>query len=266
VVQHYDPVVEHWTGRGTATVWDLAHPARPVFGLTVPDNANVALSPNGGRVYVAMRGHPSVRAFDVESGRLLAQADDPRLAEQDPAGLDVSPDGSTVAVTSEDRILRLDPRTLHRWSPDLRGPDLAEGGRYSHNGNLLATASSDDSVIVWDAATGVLVHRFAVPGGVWASSIGWSADDQTLYAAGENLMAWRLGHVPGPQILGEDTPTEGGRTAYELSLAAPDGHTLVREQSGRLSFVDLSTGRETPRSAPLRASGTHDGRPTHAGC
>jgi DNA-binding SARP family transcriptional activator/WD40 repeat protein len=251
VVQHYNADAEHWTGLATATVWDLARPARPVFSLTVPEAAQVALSPDGGHVYVAMRGNDSVRAYDVDSGRPLASADDLLLEEQQPGGLDVSPDGSTVAITSGDRILRLDSTTLRRRGPALRGPDLAEGGRYSHHGNLLATSSSDESVIVWDAATGALLHRFAVPGGVWGSSIDWSADDQTLYAAGENLMAWRLGGgVPGLLTLGEDTPAVEG-TAYGLSLAAPDGHTLARTQSGRLWFVDLMTGRETPRSAPL---------------
>ena len=250
VVQHYDVRAGHWTGLGTATVWDLAHPGRPVFGLTVPEYAAVSLSPDGHRLYVAMTGKRSVRAYGVDSGRLLATAGDLDLVKQQLGGLDVSPDGSTVALTSEDRIVRLDAGNLRRRGPDLRGPDLAEGGRYSHHGNLLATASSDDSVIVWDVATGALLHRFAVPGGVWASSIDWSADDQTLYAAGENLMAWRLGDPPGLLTLGEETPAVEG-TAFGLSLAAPDGHTLARTRSGRLSFVDLATGRETPRSAPL---------------
>ena len=250
VVQHYDRAAGHWTGHGTATVWDLAHPARPVFSLTVPEYAEVALSPEGGRVFIAMAGKPSVRAYDVGSGRLLAAAGDLRLTKQQLGGLDASPDGSTVAVTSEDRIIRLDAETLRRRGPELRAPDLAEGGRYSHHGNLLATASSDDSVIVWDVARGALLHRLAVPGGVWAPSIDWSADDQTLYAAGEALMKWRLGSVPDLLPLGEDTPAVED-TAYGLSLAAPDGHTLARTQSGRLWFVDLATGRETPRSAPL---------------
>jgi DNA-binding SARP family transcriptional activator/WD40 repeat protein len=250
VVQHYDVAAAHWTGLGTATVWDLAHPARPVFVLTVPETAAVALSPKGARLYVATKGKHSVRAYDVDSGRLLASADDLLLTEPNPTGLDVSPDGSTVAVTNENRVLQLDSRTLRRRGPDLRGPDLAEGGRYSHHGHLLATASSDDSVIVWDADTGALLHRFAVPGGAWATSIDWSADDQTLYAAGENLMRWRLGGLPGLLTLGEDTSAVEG-TAYGLSLAAPDGQTLARAQSGRLWFVDLATGRETPPSAPL---------------
>jgi WD40 repeat protein len=96
------------------------------------------------------------------------------------------------------------------------------------------------------------VHRFAVPGGVWGSSIDWSADDQTLYAAGENLMQWHLGDVPSLLTLGEATPIVEG-TAYGLSLAAPDGHTLARTKSGHLWFVDLATGRETPRSAAIPA-------------
>jgi WD40 repeat protein len=216
----------------------------------VPDTAAVALSPDGGRLYVAMNAKRSVRAFDLGSSRLLAWADDLLLTGEDPGGIDVSSDGSTVAITSEDRVLRLDSETLRRRGPDLRGPDLAEGGRYAHHGSLLATASSDDSVIVWDTASGALLHRFAVPGGVWASSIDWSADDRTLYAAGENLMMWRLGRVPGLLTLGEDTPAVEG-TAYGLSLAAPDGHTLARTQSGRLWFTDLRTGRGTTRSALL---------------
>jgi WD40 repeat protein len=219
--------------------------------LTVPEFAALALSPDGSRLYVATKGRQSVRAFDVGTGRLLASADDLHLTTQALGGLDASPDGSTVAVTSEDHVRRLDSQTLRRRGPDMRGPDLAEGGRYSHHGSLLATASNDDSVIVWDTSTGTLVHRLAVPGGVWGSSIDWSADDRALYAAGENLMKWRLGDVPGLLALGEDIPAVEG-TAYGLSLAAPDGHTLARSQSGRLWFVDLATGRETPRSAPLR--------------
>jgi len=252
VVQKYDLTEHDWTGRGKATVWDLAHPSRPIFAVTVPESAAVALDAHGERLYAAMGGNQPVRAYDVNSGSLLASAADLDLALGQTSGLDVSPDGSTVAVTSEDRVLRLDSTTLRRRGADLRGPDLAEGARYAHRGNLLATASSDGSVVVWDMATGALRHQFAVPGGVWGSSIDWSADDETLYAAGENLMRWRLGDLPGVLTFGENTPAIAG-TAYGFSLAAPDGHTLARTRSGRLWFVDLASGRETPRSKPLLA-------------
>ena len=248
VVQRYDLDAGHWTGLGDATVWDLAHPSRPIFSVTLPEYAAIALDADGRRLYAQMGDHPSVRAYDVDSGRLFATAD-LGLTQRD-GGLDVSADGSTVAVTSGDRVLRLDSRTLRRRGADLRAPDLAEGGRYSHQGNLYATASSDDTVTVWDTATGALVHRLAVPGGVWGSSIDWSADDKTLYAAGNNLMRWRLGGISGPLTFGEDTPAAQDST-FGFSIAAPDGHTLARTRSGRLWFVDLATGRESPRSARL---------------
>ncbi|QIX26437.1 hypothetical protein ncot_07345 [Nocardioides sp. JQ2195] len=251
VVQHYDVNAGHWTGRGTATVWDVAHPARPIFELRVPEFASVALTPDGRTLYVARNGRGSVRAFDVDSGALAASAKHLHLTIEALGGLDVSPDGSTVALVSGDRIVRLDSRTLRMRSPELHGPGLAQGGRYSHHGNLLATASSDDSVVVWDVSTGELLHRFSVPGGVWGSSIDWSADDRTLFAAGEHLMKWRLDGPPGLLTLGEDTPSVAG-TPYGLSLAAPDGHTLARVRSGRLRFLDLETGRETPRAVLLR--------------
>jgi WD40 repeat protein len=250
VVQHYDRDAGHWTGLGTATVWDLARPARPVFGRTVPEYAGIALSPDGELIYIETKGSRSVRAYDVDTGRMLASADHLALPQQDVGGIDVSPDGSTVAITSRDRVLRLDSRSLRPRGPDLRGPDLAEGGRYTHHGDLLATASGDGSVIVWDVASGALLHRFAVPGGVWGSSIDWSADDQALYAAGESLVKWRVDRAPLLLTLGEDTPAvEQG--AHDLSLAAPDGRTLARSRSGRLWFVDLLTGRETAPSARL---------------
>ena len=54
--------------------------------------------------------------YDVDSGRLLAAASNPFVG---PSGgdVDLSPDGSTIAVTARDRVLRLDAATLHARGP-----------------------------------------------------------------------------------------------------------------------------------------------------
>jgi DNA-binding SARP family transcriptional activator/WD40 repeat protein len=250
VVQHYDLRAERFTGLGTAAVWDLAHPSRPRFGVTVPEYALVALNADGSRLYTAMKGDRSLRSYDVESGHLIAATDVPLPRRQDANGLDVSPDGSTISVTTGERILLYDATTLRRRGPEIRGPDPAEGGHYSHDGRFLLTASSDDSVVVWDATTGALVHRFAAPGGVWGTSTAWSLDDRVIYGTPGNagLMKWRLDDVPGVLTLGDTVPAGAG-SASDVTLPAPDGHTLVRFKAGRLRIGDLEGGRETQWSA-----------------
>ena len=71
VVQHYDRRTGEW-GIGAGTVWDLAHPARPIFRTPIPLYAEVALNQAGTRLYVATKGPRPVRVYDVDSGRLLA--------------------------------------------------------------------------------------------------------------------------------------------------------------------------------------------------
>ena len=252
VVQHYDLRAEDWTGQGTATVWDLAHPARPIFGVTVAEDALVALNADGSRIYLVTKGKDNLRTYDVDSGRLLQSAEVPLPPPPDdgPGGFDLSPDGSTIAVTSGNRILLYDTTTLRRRGPELRGPAKAEGGRFSRGGTLLVTLSDDETVIVWDATTGDLVHRFAAPGGMWGTVTSWSPDDRALYGTiGEaGLMKWALDDAPGLLTLGDDAPAAQD-AASDLTLPAPDGRTLVRFKDGRLRFVDLSSGRETPWSA-----------------
>ncbi|GAA3653498.1 hypothetical protein GCM10022237_11670 [Nocardioides ginsengisoli] len=253
VVQHWDVDEKHFTGRGTATVWDLRHPAEPIFGVDVPEYALLDLDADGSRLVVVSAGRRPLRTYDVDSGRLVAVAAVPLPAKQDATGIDISPDGATIAVGTGARVLQYDARTLRRRGPALRGADLAEGAVYSPDGRFLLTASADESVNVWDAGTGVLAHRFAAPGGVWPSSMSWAPDGRAVYAtaAEVGVMRWRLPDASQVLTLGESTPASTGE-AYDLSVAAPDGHTVLRTRAGRLWFVDLRTGRQTPRSAPVQ--------------
>lgn len=264
VVQHYDRRTR-WAGTGIGTVWDLARPSRPIFRVPVPDYAAVALSPDGSRLFAMMgvEGKDPVRVYDVDSGRLLAAARNPLVAGQGD-GFDLSPDGSTIAVSAGSRIVRLDARTLRPRGSAIRGPDLADGGVtaygsgpvYSHDGRMLLSFSGNQSAIIWDAVTGERLHRFTVANGdLFAAQ--WSPDDRAVYttsgvdvAEDDLLMTWRVDTSPELLVLGEDTepPRKSG---YDLSLPGPEGRILARVQAHRLWFVDTRTGRETARSPEL---------------
>jgi WD40 repeat protein len=253
VVQHYDQRTGQWAGIGAGTVWDLARPSRPIFRAPMAEYAKVALSPDGSRLYAVMQGKTPLRVYDVDSGRLLAAARNPLVAERG-RDLDLSADGSTIAVATRGRVLRFDADTLRPRGAVIRGPEL-ESSVYSHDGRFLLSVTGS-SAIVWDAGTGALLHRFTADNGDMLTA-GWSADDRTLFttsgvdiAEDDLLMAWRLDDVPGVLTLGEDTgpPQDGG---YDASLPGPQGRILARMRAHRLWFVDIRTGRETPRSSEL---------------
>jgi WD40 repeat protein len=256
VVQHYDRRTHEFTGLGAATVWDLAHPSQPIFRAPMPDYATIALSHDGGRMYAAMLGKHPLRVYDVDSGRLLAAARDPLVAARG-GGVDLSPDESTIAVTTGDRLLRFDADTLRPRGPAIRGPEL-KSSAYSHDGRFLVSVTYDHSAIIWDADSGEQLHRFAVDNGEMFTAQ-WSPGDRAVYttsgvdvAEDDLLMKWRVDDGAGALTLGEGTgpPRESD---YDFSLPGPQGRTLARMKAHRLWFVDIRTGHETPHSRELPA-------------
>ncbi len=249
-LQHFTPGLTEWGPWGRTMVWDMAHPSEPVFSVRLPAFAQSALSPDGERLYVATRGERSIRAYDVASGRLMASGGGPVVTRHGATAVDLSPDGSTIAVAVQDQVHRYDTDSLAPRGPALQGHTGAvRDVVFSHRGRLLASASTDGSALVWDARTGSLLHRY-IGGGML--SVAFSADDRTLFTAGGAglLEAWDVPGASRQLVLGEDTNATGKN--YALSLLAPDGHTLARVRSGSLWFEDTRTGRRLARPVPTR--------------
>ena len=235
---------------GRVLVWDKADPSEPVFSIRLPKFAHVALSPRGDRLYVATRSDRPLRVYDVDSGRLIASAQDPDVAAHDVSSTALSPDGSTLAVATRDRVVRFDTRTLQRRGPVLIGPTAGVVKvAWSHAGRLLAASTEDETVRVWDGRTGTQLHQFAGGGPL---SLAFSRDDRRLFTAGGAglVQAWNIEGSSRHLALGEDTKAPDG--AYAQSVPAPDGRTVARVRSGRLWFDDTVTGDGT-LSRPVRS-------------
>jgi WD40 repeat protein/DNA-binding SARP family transcriptional activator len=249
VVQHYEGHLE-WSRLGHAMVWDLADPSEPVFRAAIPKDAVASLSPDGGRLYAAVPGERPLRAYDVESGELIRWAENARVA-QTGAVVETSPDGSTLAVASGDRIFRYATATLRPRGPALRGhTGTVADISYSHDGRLMVSASADRSAIVWDAASGDRLHRF-VGHRAGVSDASFGADDQSVYTTGGEglLLAWNVKGLSRLLTPGEAT-TEAEEEVYSLSLPAPNGSKVARLRSGRLWFENPRTGRRTTSPQP----------------
>ena len=62
-----------------------------------------------------------------------------------------SPDGSTLASTSEDGIVRLWNVVSHREKGVLRGHiEVATAVSFSPDGSILASGSGDGAILLWD--------------------------------------------------------------------------------------------------------------------
>jgi len=251
LVQHYVKETHEFTKFGRAMVWDLSDPAKPEFSVGIPEYALTALSPDGRRLYAAMKGDVPLRVYDVDSGRLL-RSNTSRLlttvglTELGPEEFALSADGSTLAVAVSDLILRFDAVTLEPLGHPLRAhTDGITDLEYSHHGELLLSSSVDGTAIVWDAV-GSAVNRFDANSGELTAAA-FSADDRTVYTtANGQILVW---DVTGKQdLLPAGGSSEQAKQSYDVTLPAPDGHTIARMRFGKLWFVDDRTGRQTART------------------
>jgi DNA-binding SARP family transcriptional activator/WD40 repeat protein len=249
---------------GSVSVWDLAHPSEPLLTARLagrfrspdqtPDPGTTALSPDGRRLYVVVPAARPLRVYDVDRGRLAAWTGSQVLRNAGGRSMEVSPDGTTLAVATRNEVLRFDTRTLAPVGRALRAHTAAvQDVSYDRAGHRLVTASDDRTSIVWDAKSGVPLHRFVGRDGLRSAVFG--ADGRTVYAAGGDglVLAWSVHGTSRLLTLGERGVGQRS-TPLRVSLPAPDGHTLVRVGAGFLWFEDARTGRPTSTPAPSRDS------------
>jgi WD40 repeat protein len=148
----YDTLV---TGEGTFCCagslhwWNIDDPfQRPSliegYNVSVRD---VAYSPDGETLAVALLGSPVFWLVDAETGDLIRTFEDHVYRVN---GVAFSPDGSLIVSASRDR--KLNVWTAEGPEPELslvEHSDALNSAVFSPDGSLLASAGDDDLIIVW---------------------------------------------------------------------------------------------------------------------
>jgi WD40 repeat protein/DNA-binding SARP family transcriptional activator/class 3 adenylate cyclase len=163
-------------------------------------------------------GNP-VRVLDLSTGRVVS---DVLVAGAFDAAL--SPDGkrlavSTVLGTSAVFDVETGEKAFRLGEGDSRSVSWSPDGRY-------VAATSDDSIRVWDAATGRLRHTLLGHSGlVW--SVAWSPDSSRLVTGGADGTArvWKIG-AEGVRELWR-LSAHGTRSGVAGVAFSPDGSRVM---------------------------------------
>jgi WD40 repeat protein len=169
-------------------------------------------------------------------------------------GLEVSPDGTTLAVAEGNDVVLYDSTTLTERSR-LRGhSDLVRSLQFSHDGRLLASGSADHSAVLWDLATGGVVHRLTGHAGA-VLGLAFSPDDGTLYTGGldSHVLVWDI--TGRRQFVARVVDRAPPSTHLAAAVPSPDGGSVAylgSAASGKnLQFLDVATGQvDAPGADP----------------
>jgi WD40 repeat protein/tRNA A-37 threonylcarbamoyl transferase component Bud32 len=163
--------------------------------------------------------------------------------------VDISPDEMLFAAGGQGKAVRIWKRGLEQPVAvlnDYDGP--VNSVRFSHDGRLLAVAS-EQTVTIWDIATGEVVRRIDHGGHV--NCVGYTPDDGQLISAGAGIAVWDVGTGDLVRRIGEQS-----RKIHQMVLAKKSQRLLTAQHDGVITLWQLD------QSEPLRTVADAGGRVT----
>ncbi|HRZ35661.1 MAG TPA: protein kinase, partial [Candidatus Paceibacterota bacterium] len=224
-------------GGNPPMIWDLANPDKPLGSLVgmLGQRASIKPSPDGGQ-WLTGGQNRTAQLWDATTFKEL------RTFRGHTGGIRevaFSADGQWIATASEDGTTRM-------WAVDapdgplvLRDPGLKEpqDAAVSPDGRWVASAHNTNAVI-WDAATGRLVHKLRVytrnpdRRREWAedavNTVSFSPDSQRVVAAGNNYVAIVFEVKTGQQLVTLDhSSADVSERSVRSATFSPDGRQIV---------------------------------------
>lgn len=211
-------------------VWDVLAPEQPIRTIHPGPLWALALSPDGGRLYVGTH-EPSVRVYDTASGRIIGSIGLPNAlllgstgADDAAEAFELSPDGATLAVQDAEDVVILDTATLTEQRRLQGHTGVVRSLGFSPDGTLLVSGSDDRTAIVWNVSDWSQREVLRGHDGAVVRLV-FGADGTTVYAPGApGLLVW---DIEGDRrfVNRVEAFGQGGLAAF--ALPSPVGDAVV---------------------------------------
>jgi len=203
--------------RGNINVWDTESD-RLIFKLTghLGDVTAMKFSPDCRRMITASKDGTAI-IWGLDNGKKLAGLGDLSRSVSFRA---VSPDGSRLAMAYKDQTLRLwDTRKMEYLTIEETDGVVIDG-MFTQDGKYLLTVMEGDKTVIWDTATGELLHSVSTERNVSPTSISamgqfvtlklWGYEKPSVWSVKKNeevvdynirRMAETMGHLQNKNVV-----------------------------------------------------------------
>jgi YVTN family beta-propeller protein len=208
---------------------------------SISDPEQLAVSPDGRRLYVASEDSGKLIVLDAKSGAVVGSVD----VGGEPEGVAVSPSGDLVAVTSEaGNHVALVDMSMMKVRATVPVGERPRGLSFARDGKTLFSTSELGHVVsLIDPAAGRVTGTIPLDQDLRAMALVASDDGKTLFVS-----TGRGGRIIRIDIAGlkQDGAATVGARPWGLG-ASPDGATLysANGSSDDVSVVDAKGLRET---------------------
>lgn len=234
------------SGEGTVALWDVAK-TRVINSLSAGYSSirSIAFSPDGTLVAATSTGNcgsTNVRVWETATGKLrFERLDD---FEHMATGVVFSPDGKMVAVGTGCAFDIPGSATVKIWDTasgtllkDIAVVSFVYEVAFSPDGTLLATASADGIIRLFEVATGTIRTELSLRKGE-ATSLAFSPDGTMLASGGAVARLWDVAR--GRQLYLFEAPVG---EVIDVAFSADGRLVVTGGLSNHLLFWDTATGK-----------------------